>query len=535
MKRERRLNNVFTIFLVGFVILIVLVALPMYAYGISDNTVIIAIETYNGKYLCAEGGGGGRVVANRDKIGEWESFELIDLGDSRFALKTYNGKYLCAKNSGDKDVVADRREVNEWEIFELVYLDDDEFAIKAHNGKYVCAENGGGGEVVANRDKIGKWETFKIVKSSVSFPKLKLPSKIALQAYNSKYLCAEDGGGEEVHAASNRVSNWEKFRVVQSTNRRIALRVYNGRYIDVQSKRSGEIEADSSRIDDSSKFEVIELGNNKIALKAYNEKFLGIEDEDKELAASFEEVSKKTIFKLVDVDGDTQDSEKYNLKAVAGNGYVEFYWSHLNQSNVIGYNLYRGTSSGKQSKTPITDFPIVGNSYTDRNVENNVTYYYILKAVYKDNSLSQASNQVSARPSLGASNNKKRTIILKVGSKYMTVNGRRKEIDPEKGTKLVIKNGRTFLPIRAFIESVGGKVYWKGSNKEVRILLDEKEIRLWIDKKTAKVDGRTKNNDVAPFISDTSRTMIPLRFIVENLDCEVEWDGQTKTVEIKMD
>ncbi|WP_432665597.1 stalk domain-containing protein [Wukongibacter baidiensis] len=534
MKRERRLRNLATIFLLGFAMLIVLAVLPMHAHGTSDDTVIVAIKTYDGKYLCAEGGGGGEVVANRDKIGKWESFKVIDLGDGKFALKTYNGKYLCAENGGGKEVVADRNEVREWETFELEYIEDDIFAIKAYNGKYLCAENGGGGEVVANRDKIGNWEEFRFVKSNISFPKLKLPSEVTLQAYNGKYLSAEDGGGEEIYATSSRTSNWEEFRVVQSTNDKIALRVHNGKYIDVQDRKSGEIEADSSRIDDSSKFQVVDLGNNRIALRAYNGEFLGIEDEDKELVASFEEVSKRTIFKFMDVDGDTQDNQKYNLRATAGNGYVKFSWNRSNKSNVIGYNLYRGTSSGKQSKTPITDFPIVGNSYTDRNVENNRTYYYILKAVYKNNSVGQASNQVVVRPSSNSCN-KKRKIILKVGSKYMTVDGKRREIDPGKGTKLIIKNGRTFLPIRAFIESIGGKVSWNGSNREVRVLLDNKEIRLWIGKKAAKVNGKTRNNDVAPFISDTSRTMIPLRFIVENLGCDVEWDGQTKTVEIEID
>lgn len=533
MRKEKRFNNRFTIFFMVVAMLIVLALSHTDVYASSKNRMIVAIKAHNGKYVCAEGGGGREVLANREKIGKWESFEVIDLGDNNFAFKTYNGKYLCAENGGGKEVVANRNEVKEWETFELEYLDDDEFAIKTHNGKYVRAEKGG--KIVANRDEVGTLERFKFKKSYIDFPRIKLPRKVALQAYSGKYLCAEDGGGEEICATSSKINNWEKFRVIQSSDGRIALRVHNGKYIDVEDKRSGEIEADSSRIDDSSKFKVIDLGNNRVALKAYNGEFLGIENDDKELEASFEEVSNRTIFKLINVDGDNEENQhntKYKLKAGAGDGYIKFSWNRSNQSNVIGYNLYRGTSSGKQSKTPITDFPIVGTSYTDRNVENNITYYYILKAVYKDNSLSQSSNQVTARPS---SSRKKRTITLRVGSKYMTVDGKRREIDPGKGTKLIIKNGRTFLPIRAFVESIGGRVYWKASNKEVRVLLDNKEIKLWIGKKAAKVNGKTRNNDVAPFISDTSRTMIPLRFIVENLGCDVEWDGQTRTVKIEID
>ena len=39
----------------------------------------IHLRANNGQYVCAEGGGGREVVANRDKAQEWETFtvELI--------------------------------------------------------------------------------------------------------------------------------------------------------------------------------------------------------------------------------------------------------------------------------------------------------------------------------------------------------------------------------------------------------------------------------------------------------------------------
>eukprot|EP01047_Picozoa_sp_COSAG01_P027625 COSAG01_NODE_1829_length_9125_cov_11.706182_4_plen_65_part_00 len=35
------------------------------------------LDNCNGQFLCAEGGGGGAVVADRDEPGGWETFELI--------------------------------------------------------------------------------------------------------------------------------------------------------------------------------------------------------------------------------------------------------------------------------------------------------------------------------------------------------------------------------------------------------------------------------------------------------------------------
>jgi len=39
----------------------------------------ISLKTYNGKYLCAERGGGSFIIANRNRIGCWEKFKIIDL------------------------------------------------------------------------------------------------------------------------------------------------------------------------------------------------------------------------------------------------------------------------------------------------------------------------------------------------------------------------------------------------------------------------------------------------------------------------
>ena len=115
----------------------------------------------------------------------------------------------------------------------------------------------------------------------------------------------------------------------------------------------------------------------------------------------------------------------------------------------------------------------------------------------------------------------------------MFVNHNKTEIDPGKRTVMIIKNGRTFLPIRTVIEAMGGQVEWRESDKRVSIFLKNTKLYLWIGNKNAKVNGSNLETDVAPYISDSGRTMLPLRFIAENLDCDVDWDGLTKEVTIK--
>lgn len=55
------------------------------------------------------------------------------------------------------------------------------------------------------------------------------------------------------------------------------------------------------------------------------------------------------------------------------------------------------------------------------------------------------------------------------------------------------------------------------------------EMVLYIGRKDAKVFGETKTNDVAPQIVN-NRTMLPARFVAENLGAKVEWDGEARQV-----
>ena len=58
------------------------------------------------------------------------------------------------------------------------------------------------------------------------------------------------------------------------------------------------------------------------------------------------------------------------------------------------------------------------------------------------------------------------------------------------------------------------------------------QIILFIGKKDAQVFGKAKSNDVAP-VAVNGRTMLPARFVAENLGANVEWNGAKNLVTIK--
>ncbi|MGC9074095.1 MAG: copper amine oxidase N-terminal domain-containing protein, partial [Caldisericum sp.] len=123
-------------------------------------------------------------------------------------------------------------------------------------------------------------------------------------------------------------------------------------------------------------------------------------------------------------------------------------------------------------------------------------------------------------------------IILQIGNLTFTVNGSTQTLD----SPPIIKNGRTLLPIRAVVEALCGTIYWDANEKKVTVTLGSTSLELWIGKPTAKVNGvdtpiDSTNSKVVPEIIN-GRTMLPLRFVAENLGCDVQWDGTTKTITI---
>jgi hypothetical protein len=136
----------------------------------------IHLRANNGQYLCAEEGGGGPVVANRDVADIWEAFVLTDSNGpplnhgANVTIRVHNGMFFCAEDGGGRELNATRVTPGEWETFAIQYADGTggeitnghNIALRTSDSHYICAEGGGGKEVVANRDAIGPWETFII-------------------------------------------------------------------------------------------------------------------------------------------------------------------------------------------------------------------------------------------------------------------------------------------------------------------------------------------------------------------------------------
>jgi hypothetical protein len=130
------------------------------------------IQTFNGHYLTAVGGGG-RItdVIHTDavSIGSWEKFRLVSAEDGQhFGFETVNRHYLTAVGGGGRitDVIhSDAIHLLAWEEFRLDYLGNGLYAIQTVNGHYLTAVGAGGritDTIHSDATRIGSWEEFRI-------------------------------------------------------------------------------------------------------------------------------------------------------------------------------------------------------------------------------------------------------------------------------------------------------------------------------------------------------------------------------------
>ncbi|SHH26333.1 N-acetylmuramoyl-L-alanine amidase family protein [Tepidibacter thalassicus] len=95
----------------------------------------------------------------------------------------------------------------------------------------------------------------------------------------------------------------------------------------------------------------------------------------------------------------------------------------------------------------------------------------------------------------------------------------------------IILNDRTLVPVRLISENLGAEVTWDQEEYKVHINKEDKEIILKIDSYKADVNGKEyilPDNVPAKLVSD--RTMVPVRFVSEQLGVNVDWDDINRVV-----
>ncbi len=108
------------------------------------------------------------------------------------------------------------------------------------------------------------------------------------------------------------------------------------------------------------------------------------------------------------------------------------------------------------------------------------------------------------------------------------VNGRHPDFDvpPQ------IMNGRTMVPLRALAEALGCEVDYE--NGKITFNRNGREIVIYINNPEALVSGKKVKMDQPPRIMN-GRTLVPLRFLSENMDASVDYDAESGMITVDDD
>ncbi|MBO5453359.1 MAG: copper amine oxidase N-terminal domain-containing protein [Clostridia bacterium] len=99
--------------------------------------------------------------------------------------------------------------------------------------------------------------------------------------------------------------------------------------------------------------------------------------------------------------------------------------------------------------------------------------------------------------------------------------------------KPVVIDGRTLVPVRFVVEKLGYNVEWDESTQTVYIKNSAMEnMTVEGDDIKVLVNNELIHFDVSPVIIN-GRTLIPIRAVVEKMGCEVDWDGDLQVVYVE--
>jgi hypothetical protein len=209
-----------------------------------------AIQTANGTYLTASGGGGrtsDAIHSDATQVRRWEEFGLAPTARQRWDvnLVVASGNYLTAVGGGGKTANAlhtDATQAQSWEQFRLAKIGDlgsgsSYFMLPSSFGTPLYAV-GGGGRTVDTLGIIGlgpdvnlNWAIFVLLRQS--------NGSYVLRTLNGNYLTADRGGGlaqgagdgDTLQTNRTQPQAWEQFTFIEQNNGTYVIQTVSGGYV----------------------------------------------------------------------------------------------------------------------------------------------------------------------------------------------------------------------------------------------------------------------------------------------------------------
>lgn len=111
------------------------------------------------------------------------------------------------------------------------------------------------------------------------------------------------------------------------------------------------------------------------------------------------------------------------------------------------------------------------------------------------------------------------------------LNGTAVVFDETTGYPYVDENNRTMVPLRATMESAGFVVGYDATAQTAIVITENNRIEVPIGTNKIYVDNVLKENDTNAVIKD-GRTYLPIRIIFESINYEVEWIARANLIRV---
>lgn len=92
-----------------------------------------------------------------------------------------------------------------------------------------------------------------------------------------------------------------------------------------------------------------------------------------------------------------------------------------------------------------------------------------------------------------------------------------------------VKSGVVFVPFRAVADALGAQLTVTPDWKTITFVRGDRRVSITLGSRTAVVNGEKKTLPAAPYATN-GRTMVPTRFVSEQLGETVEWDSLSRYV-----
>lgn len=115
-------------------------------------------------------------------------------------------------------------------------------------------------------------------------------------------------------------------------------------------------------------------------------------------------------------------------------------------------------------------------------------------------------------------------IVLYIGSSYAYVNGKKVQVDPSNSEVYpVVRTGKTLVPIRFISENLGATVNWDGKTSSATIGFKGKTIKLKLGSKRMLINNKESVLEV-PADVIKNRIFVPLAALVQAFDKKIFYD-----------